>query len=78
MEMTDHTSALNSLERRYDPENDIGSPRVTHTDMVLIDIIRDLNQRVRDLEGTVAEMETNIQEIEDFMTGANGYDDDYY
>lgn len=47
--------AKNELDRvaaRYDPENDLieGAPRVTHTDKVLIDVVKEILEEIGDRE----------------------------
>jgi len=41
---------LNKVMAKYDPENDVGSPQVTYTDVQLICIIDNLLDRVDELE----------------------------
>jgi hypothetical protein len=46
------TDELKRIERRYNPENDLipNAPRVTYTDHVLIEVIKELLERVEKLE----------------------------
>ena len=53
-------SQLGTLLANYNPENDIGDPRVTHSDWVLLDAIlalitevERLNRRLNNLSGEV-------------------------
>lgn len=41
---------LNSVMAKYNPDNDVGSPQVTYTDVQLIIIINTLLDRVDELE----------------------------
>lgn len=41
---------LNSVMTKYNPDNDVGSPQVTHTDVQLLIIIDTLLDRVTELE----------------------------
>lgn len=41
---------LNSVMAKYDPDNDVGSPQVTYTDVQLLIIIDSLLDRVVELE----------------------------
>jgi len=54
--------ALRKLINQYDPEFDVGSPRVTYTDMALIIIINDLIETVNDLEGEIEKLKKGDNE----------------
>ena len=58
--MSNFTEGLiNSIENRYNPENDVisGTPPVTYTDYALLEIIRDLKLRIENLEAAAEERE---------------------
>ena len=42
--------ALENIERDYNPENDIASPKVSYTEWVLLQVIKGLIDRVDKLE----------------------------
>lgn len=48
--MSQAANELDRVDARYDPENDLigGAPRVTHTDKVLIDVVREILEEIGD------------------------------
>lgn len=51
-------SRLDSLETRYNPENDIvpGQPVVSYADIALLEVVRDLLKMVEDLQKQILEL----------------------
>lgn len=46
----DHAGKIATIENLYRPENDVAFPRVSHVEKALLEMIKDLLDRVGDLE----------------------------
>lgn len=62
--MVNFEDAIKRIEKWYDPENDIATPRVSHVEMGLLDIIKDLIENNKEITGQVEVLEEKVHELE--------------
>ena len=54
---------MNRVMNKYDPENDVGIPNVTHTDVQLILIVQILVDKIKALEDEIENLEEKYEPI---------------